>query len=212
MSTVILVVIVLVVVTAVHEAGHGLAMRWKGGKVERVSIGRGPRLWTSRSNRVELRMLPVGGRIDGSGLLPGTARAVVALGGPLSNLIFACAALTIAYATPGMEVFLFGQEDEAIPARVAREVGGWIWIVPGAVEEIVRSGSATEWTRGLRGLVEVLGSGGWPALPYVLGATSAAWAALNLIPIPVVNTDGWVLVRALWGALRGEGASQGAGP
>jgi len=211
MITVLLVVIILLVVTAVHEAGHGLAIRWKGGRMERVSIGRGPRLWISRSSRIELRLLPFGGRIEGSGLLPGTPRAVVAVGGPLSNLIFACAAFTFALATPGMEVFLFSEGDEGRLAGVAREVGGWIWIVPGAVEEIVRSGSAGELTRGLRGLVEVLRSGGWPAVPYVLGATSAAWAALNLIPIPVANTDGWVLVRALWGAFRGEGPSHATG-
>jgi len=207
MTTVILVVIILLVVTAVHEAGHGLAIRWKGGTVERVSIGRGPRLWSSRSSRIEVRLFPIGGRIEGSGLLPGTPRAVVAMGGPLSNLAFACMAFAIAFAAPGMEAFLFGEVNQGSIARVAREVGGWIWIVPGAVEDIARSGSATEWTRGLRGLVEVLRSGGWRSLPYVLGATSAAWAALNLIPIPIVNTDGWVLVRELWVAIRGQGTS-----
>jgi len=212
MTAVILLVIVLLVVTAVHEAGHGLAIWWKGGRVERVSVGIGPRLWSSRSGRVEVRLLPVGGRIEGSGLLPGTPRAVVALGGPLSNLVFACMAFTIAFATPGMDVFLFGEGDHGGVSRLAREVGGWIWIVPGAVEEVIRSGSATELNRGLRGLVEVLWSGEWRAFPYVLGATSAAWAALNLIPIPVVNTDGWLLIRALWSALRGERPSRSNGP
>ncbi len=49
----------------VHELGHFLAARWRGLKVERFSIGFGPRLWTRTVNGVEycISALPLGGYV-----------------------------------------------------------------------------------------------------------------------------------------------------
>lgn len=49
----------------IHELGHYLAARWRGLKVERFSIGFGPRLFGFRRNGVDYRisLLPIGGYV-----------------------------------------------------------------------------------------------------------------------------------------------------
>ncbi len=204
--TLILVGVLLLGVTTVHEAGHWVAVRWKGGVVHRVILGRGPCLWRSRRGPLELRLLPLGGRIDWAGVPPGSARAVVALAGPLSNLLLACLGIGIALGTGVPDSPLFGGGDGSLLGGLAREVGGWLWLIPGAAEELLRQGGGTELGRAVRGLGVLLGSEGWRVLPYAVGAISGGWCALNLLPLPVLRTDGWVILVSILEALRGNGA------
>ena len=98
----------------VHEAGHFLAARWCGVRVEVFSLGFGPPLLSFRrgSTTYQLALVPFGGyvRMAGEGALPGSkpapdelgaksvgARFFVYSGGVLMNLVFALVAFPIAY-------------------------------------------------------------------------------------------------------------------
>lgn len=192
-------VVVLVAVTIIHEVGHLLAVHAKHGRVLRLQVGRGPVLWrtTDRQPDILISMIPVGGRIQYDGVPSGTGEAVVAVGGASANLVTAFLAFGAA-ALLGAEASPFRGEDAGPLAYAAANAGAWFWAAPGAAVELVRSGSALELRAGMRGLADLLVTRPVLGFPYALGALSALWAALNLIPIPVVRTDGWYVARALW--------------
>ena len=91
----------------IHEFGHMLAAMWRGFHIEKFSIGFGHRIWGFRKNNIDfiIGWLPFGGYVhlpqlepidepttpDGK-LLPvpkATDRIIVAIAGPLFNLLFA---------------------------------------------------------------------------------------------------------------------------
>jgi len=206
MLQIVLILLILVVVTAVHEAGHWIAIRSKGGHVLRVNLGRGWTLWEREAGatgpHVRIGCLPLGGRIDWSNVLPGTSRAVVAVSGAVGNLVLAGLLLGLAHSIPGMTEAVILNDEEGPISFVLRNLGGWFWLVPGAIEEVVRTGQATDLGRGVRRLLELLDSDPLRSIPYVTAATSVIWASLNLIPVPFLQTDGWVFLVNLWRAVR----------
>ncbi len=70
MSTVIATIIVLGVLILVHELGHFFAAKWVGIRVERFSIGLGPRLLGIRRGETEyvLSVIPLGGYVKMGGM------------------------------------------------------------------------------------------------------------------------------------------------
>jgi hypothetical protein len=196
-------VLALMCVTATHEAGHFLAVRAKRGRVLKVQVGRGPALWrgTHRGADISLSIIPIGGRIHYDGVPGGSGEAVVAASGAAANLAlaflaFAAAAWALGTATPL-------RPDDAGAIRYATvSAGAWFWAVPGAVLELITTGSAIELRRAVRVLVGLVSTRPLQSLPYAVGALSSLWAALNLIPVPVVETDGWHVARALWRGAR----------
>jgi hypothetical protein len=183
MPSVLVVLLLLWVVTAVHEAGHALAVRLKAGQVEALVIGRGPafRSVLPGGMRVALGILPVGGKLVYRGVPTGTGHAVVALAGPAANLLLAS--------------LLLGSTGWA---------GEWFWLVPGSVLEILADGRAIGLLNGMRIIGGALASGTGAELAFALGALSAVWAGLNLLPIPGVGSDGWAVVSSLAAAIRRE--------
>lgn len=181
----LLLMLLLWFVTAVHELGHALAVRLRGGRILALRVGRGPGPGGGASGgiRWHLGVVPVGGRIHFEGIPPGTGQAVVAAAGAAANLALAAALL---------------------PSSAA--VAEWLWLAPGGVAELVTSGRAPSLHLGMRRLGLALSSGSWEGIRYGLGALSALWAALNLIPIPG-TTDGWAVLRGLrdgWKSRRQE--------
>jgi len=176
------------IVTAVHEAGHALAVRLKGGVVEIIQVGRGPVLASALpgGTRIALGLFPVGGRVRFRGIPPGTGESVVAVAGPVANLVVAVLLLPDA-------------------AAVAR----WIWLVPGSLVELLTGGRATGLAQGLLAIQAAIATGTPRTLGLALGSLSAIWAALNLVPIPGLGTDGWVVLRGLGRALRPGHAGSG---
>jgi regulator of sigma E protease len=100
---------------AVHELGHFATALWFGVKVERFSIGFGPKLWGWTSKRLGtefvIALVPLGGYVkflderDGPvpdserrsafNVQPLRARAAIVAGGPAANLIFAIALYSV---------------------------------------------------------------------------------------------------------------------
>lgn len=184
-------------VTAVHEAGHALAIQLKGGTVVATRIGRGPgvRRRLPGGGVLALGLLPVGGGIHYHGVPSGTGTAAVALAGPAANLLLAAILLPT--------------------DAVAR----WLWLVPGAVAEMIVEGRALALLGGTRTLAHALVTGDPSDWMRALGALSAIWASLNLLPLPALRlpalrslggdedaagprgvlrgTDGWEILRGL---------------
>jgi len=128
-------VFVLGVLVILHEAGHFLAARWLGARVEVFSVGFGRRVWGVRRGDTDYRLsaVPFGGYVrivglgpdessvtgseaDDSELLPRWKRAVILVAGPLTNVVFAVVFLAVA--------FMIGVE---VPAyRTEPPVVGWV--------------------------------------------------------------------------------------
>jgi len=127
----------------VHELGHFLAARWRGLKVERFSIGMGPRVvgWTGKDGvDYRISLLPIGGYValpqmadmsavegssdEPSDRLPPISYADkmwVAVAGAVFNLIFALGLAVILWfagvpAQEGSETTVVGHVETAISA------------------------------------------------------------------------------------------------
>ena len=107
-------VVLLGVVIFVHELGHFLMAKWRGVRVLRFSLGFGPTLFGFTRGETEyvLAWIPLGGyvqmagdTITGEGTMPGSrdeflshpwvGRMLIALAGPLANLITAFVVLVV---------------------------------------------------------------------------------------------------------------------
>ncbi len=106
----------LQVLIVFHELGHYLFARWSGMRVERFSVGFGPRLfgWQSGETAVQLAAVPFGGFVQIAGMNPEETispddktaypnkpmwqRFLVVLMGPVMNLLVAYVLLTAALA------------------------------------------------------------------------------------------------------------------
>ncbi|TVP57330.1 MAG: hypothetical protein EA351_06055 [Gemmatimonadales bacterium] len=201
--TVVAGLLILISLTIVHEAGHWLAVRLKGGRVLRLSIGRGaPIVRRGGDPEIRVGLLPLGGRIDYEGIPRGMGQAVVALGGSVANLLFATVLFAAGALLFGVDAFApAGWTGGGAWAFALESVSGWFWIIPGTIADLVVS----QQMGGLRGAVSFLGgllAGGEAAgLVYLFAAASALWASLNLIPIPGVGTDGWHVLRSVAGSI-----------
>lgn len=148
-------IIVLGVLIFIHEFGHFIVAKWLGVKVEKFSLGFGPRLMGFTRNETEYRisLLPLGGYVKLAGEEPGEElrndpsefasrsvgdRAKIVAAGPLMNLILPFLIFPL--------VFMMGTE---VPAYLKEPpVIGWI--------EPDSSASAAGFQRGDR-IIEVNG-------------------------------------------------------
>lgn len=116
---IVTVVPVLAIMILVHEWGHFVAAKSFGVRVEIFSIGFGPRLWGRKRGDTDYRIsaLPLGGYVKMAGDNPAEElsgapdefqskprwqRAIIALAGPVMNIILAIALLTGVFALAGI--------------------------------------------------------------------------------------------------------------
>jgi regulator of sigma E protease len=117
--SVVSVVIVLGIMVLVHEWGHFVAAKSFGVRVEIFSIGFGPRLWGRKRGDTDYRIsaLPLGGYVKMAGDTPGEERSgaddefqskprwqrvIIALAGPVMNLVMAVVVMTGVFAFAGI--------------------------------------------------------------------------------------------------------------
>lgn len=98
------ILLVLSTLIFIHESGHFLAAYFVGIPVEIFSVGFGPKLLSTKKGRTEYRisLIPLGGYIlpeiiDEKDFynIPVNKKILFALGGPLSNILFAIVLLII---------------------------------------------------------------------------------------------------------------------
>jgi regulator of sigma E protease len=136
LSTLLAFIVVIGILVVLHEAGHFLAARAVGARVEVFSVGFGKRLWGFKRGDTDYRisLIPVGGyvRIIGLGpdesdvvgesseeveLLPKPQRALILLAGPLANIVGAVLFYSLAFMV-GIEVPAYQDQPP---------VAGYLW-------------------------------------------------------------------------------------
>ncbi len=117
----ILAILALGVLIVVHEGGHYFLARWSGMRVDRFSIGLGPKLFGFRRGETEFQisMIPFGGFVQIAGLNPGEEgiaaddpraypnrpayqRLFTIFAGPATNYVFAVVVITLSYLAWGV--------------------------------------------------------------------------------------------------------------
>lgn len=131
MTTILSFLVAIGLLVFLHEMGHYLAARSVGVRVERFSIGFGPRLLSRTDQRgVEwaLSAIPLGGYVkmgegreqNGFDGKPLWARAWVVAAGPLANFVFAILAYSVLFATGREELApVLDQPKVGSPAALA---------------------------------------------------------------------------------------------
>jgi regulator of sigma E protease len=145
----------------VHEFGHFIVALWRGMRVEAFAIGFGPRIWAATRNGIEysLRWIPAGGFVKLPQMItsdalegasdsgepippaPPASKILVAIAGPLMNIIFAFVVAAIIYVVglpvlvnpsiighvdPGSEEYAKGiREGDRIVEVSGRKVTTW---------------------------------------------------------------------------------------
>jgi regulator of sigma E protease len=199
----------------VHEFGHFIVAVSLGLRVEAFSIGFGPALWKKRIRGVEYRLsaIPLGGYVsipdvdpEGTKVLEGEGdkaakirippwkEVLVAVAGPLMNVVLAVVLAVILYLVPSAR---FGETpaviDVVLPGGAAAEAG----ILPGDRVVSVNGRTVQSWTEMS---VEIQISGGKRTLLGIERATTNGVMELSLVPkrdevtgayfIMSVNTNG----------------------
>jgi regulator of sigma E protease len=112
MVTLISFLIVLSILTLVHELGHFIVGRWAGARIEEFAIGFPPRLWSTRRGETDysINSIPLGGYVrfagednpdvkDGLSNLPRLKRTLVLIAGVTMNALLAVVIFTVMYAS-----------------------------------------------------------------------------------------------------------------
>jgi membrane-associated protease RseP (regulator of RpoE activity) len=181
-----------------HELAHTLVARAAGLSVSRLALGFGPRIVgrTVRGTALELRLVPAGGfaQIDGLDAAPRPVRFVVALAGPVVNLLLAGAYLIAATVAAGavdpgqavgaaleIGVLLFTGTGELIGAYAADPGNLTLLPIAGLPSTALAAGVAVE--------------GGLPMLCILVAALSLSTGVVNLLPYPPL--DGAIALGAI---------------
>src|SRR5438105_1396543 len=121
LATGVLAVLALGLLIIVHEGGHYLMARWSGMRVDRFSIGLGPKLFGFKRGETEFQisLIPFGGFVQIAGLNPGEEgialddpraypnrpayqRLLTIFAGPATNYVFAAVVMIISYLAWGV--------------------------------------------------------------------------------------------------------------
>jgi regulator of sigma E protease len=116
LGTVILAVLALGILIIIHEGGHFLIARLSGMRVDRFSIGFGPKLWSVKRGETiyQIAAIPLGGFVQIAGLNPGEEgmaaddpraypnrpvwqRLATIFAGPATNYVFAAIMMVVIY-------------------------------------------------------------------------------------------------------------------
>ncbi len=135
--TLIYFIIALGILIFVHELGHFLAARAFGVKVETFSIGFGPKLFKFNCCETEftVSLIPLGGYVKMAGEDPDSPakspdefyakppwqRIIIALAGPLMNLLLAVVFFTLSYAI-GRYIPSYQIEEAKVGTVISKEV------------------------------------------------------------------------------------------
>jgi membrane-associated protease RseP (regulator of RpoE activity) len=173
-----------------HELVHALVARVTGHRVRRLAFGFGPRLTgiTLRGIALDLRLIPAGGyaEIPDLDTAPRAHRALIALAGPVSNLLLAPLLLLAATVAAGARSFevaagaaveigslLIGGTAELFAAYAANPADLSALPVGGIPSTLLAANASLE--------------GGLPMFFVLCAALSLAVGVINLLPWPPLD-------------------------
>jgi regulator of sigma E protease len=236
---IILALIALGILVTVHEAGHFIAARLCGVKVEVFSIGFGKPIFKIVRSEIEYRIgwIPLGGyvKMKGEALEEDATeepdsfqftkwwkKAIIALAGPISNLLFAVVIFILTFMLPGKvedqrpvigkstgEYSLLFTPGDSILAVNDKPVMGWYQFLGELHKDgqngisLVRDGKKLTLTIPAVNL-ETLSTEVLPAVPSIIGEVSPglpAWRAGlktgdKIISVDTVQINNWYEMRA----------------
>ena len=136
--TLILMVVIFLILIFPHELGHFLAAKISGMRVEKFSLGFGPKLWGTKKNETEyaISLIPIGGYVKIAGMAPGEQQAeggfyskslskklAVIFCGPAMNFLVGILLFSfifmIGFQATDLESPVVGEVIEASPAQEA---------------------------------------------------------------------------------------------
>ena len=191
-------IIILLLVIGIHELGHLLAALKLGVKVDRFSIGFGPRLWGWHFKETEyvVAAIPLGGYVkmdaDSYKAASPLRRVGISAAGPLANFLLALVVAFFAYSYIGV-----AQKNMTIP-------GGVTWAAAKSASKVTTDTAHSvvfvgKLFTGQIGLKDVVGpvavakatstaaDKGYLAVVALLIAVSISIGVMNLLPLPVLD-------------------------
>ncbi len=136
--TLIFMVLIFLILIFPHELGHFLAAKVSGMRVEKFSLGFGPKLWGVKKNETEyaISLIPIGGYLKIAGMAPGeqqveggfyskslSKKLAVILCGPAMNFLVSILLFSfifiIGFQVTDFESPVVGEVIEASPAQEA---------------------------------------------------------------------------------------------
>lgn len=210
------VALVFTVLIGIHEAGHFLAARWVGMKVEKFAIGLGPQ-WTWKSKdgtEYALGAIPLGGYVRITGMdgkdretpghfyaSPRWAQAFVLLAGVLANFLLAFGLITVMmFLMPSdpklppptfLEVMSASVESTLrLIVVMMQNTVDFIWNLFSFGATAPEGYNPTEQVAGPAGIavaVTEAANEGLLDLLWLTSLVSVAIAAFNLLPIPALD-------------------------
>ena len=204
MAATLIILLMIMVVTAVHEFGHLVAAVSRRVQGTRVAVGRGTALIRLHRRGIdfELGLIPVGGRVDFVPPPPGTSTAVIAIGGAVANVVFGFVVFWATALAYGVSAVPLGIVADSPLAYAKAATGAWLWAFPAGAAASLLHGDPSGITAATAALRYVMAAHGAPATLHALGALSIVWAALTMLPIPGLGTDGWKFLVALRSGFR----------
>ncbi|MGE5507931.1 MAG: site-2 protease family protein [Chitinophagales bacterium] len=179
----------IVALVLVHEAGHYLAAMFGGLKVEEVGLGFGPVVGSS--GKAKWRLLPLGGYVKLAPFRSAWEALYVSLAGPLANLLLAYLLIVAGLFHTGIPA-AGGVWSRALAVREPWQVVRWAWLI---LAGFVRNTAAglLELFRDVRALAgpvwlikagaPFLASDPWNLLA-LLALCSLSVGLFNLLPFP----------------------------
>jgi len=174
MMTILAMAVLLGVVILVHEWGHFAAARLCGIRVDVFSIGFGPRIWGWKRGHTDYRVsiLPLGGYVKMAGdnpmeeragepdeflSRPRWQRAIVAVAGPVMNIVLTLVVAFILFWHWGLAYPAYLDEPAVIAAFPKNAVGSRAGLLPGDHILSVNETPAATWRQAYEavGKVEV---------------------------------------------------------
>jgi membrane-associated protease RseP (regulator of RpoE activity) len=197
--SILAVILGIAVIVGIHEACHMFVSKLFGVKVLKFSLGFGPVLFSKKfeDTQYQLALLPLGGYIQCDGddpesnvpngffSLPWYKRALIALAGPIANLLLGFGIIfTLLIMFKGWPILAALKQAYTLSAFIITTTLKWVFGMLPATKE------ATQGTTGLAGpimVTKILISSlkeGVAQFLFVLSLISLSLGLFNLFPIP----------------------------